>query len=359
MTGTNVASAAVNGGGVLSWDSGTTNSVGTLSSNGTLEPTGTTTGTLDTRSLTLNGHDALDVNLAGTGACSVINVTGTATLAGTLQITSLESISPGTAFTILSSTGTITGTFAGLDDGATVTDGAGENFTINYTSNSVVLTRWVSPTITTSPTSQLVNMGQSATFRAAASSTPAPTVQWQVSTGGGSFTNISGANSTTYTFLVPSTAQSGNEYQAVFTNAVGSITTSAATLTVDSITTQPDNQTVTPTENATFTAATSNTGDAVQWLVSTHGGGSFRSLNDGGIYSGSATTTLTITGATTALNGYEYEAVFSNSNPGALTTKRRHADGVRSVHRAEHQHRQRRQRDGQRHRRQRRLDRRW
>jgi hypothetical protein len=69
-------------------------------------------------------------------------------------------------------------------------------------------------------------------FAAAASGTPTPTVQWQVSTDGGvTFTNIPGATSTTLT-VMPTASQSGSQYRAVFTNPCGTATTTAATLTV-------------------------------------------------------------------------------------------------------------------------------
>ena len=69
------------------------------------------------------------------------------------------------------------------------------------------------------------------------------TVQWQVSTSSAAaFSPISGATSTTYSFT-PSSADNGNQYEAVFTNTVNSATTTAtttaATLTVDYVTTQP------------------------------------------------------------------------------------------------------------------------
>jgi hypothetical protein len=61
----------------------------------------------------------------------------------------------------------------------------------------------VPPTVVTHPVSQTVEAGGTATFTAAATGTPAPTVHWQVSTDGGStWTNISGATSTTYSFTV-------------------------------------------------------------------------------------------------------------------------------------------------------------
>ena len=78
--------------------------------------------------------------------------------------------------------------------------------------------------------------GASATFTAAASGSPAPTVQWQVSTNGGaSFGNDTadaGATTGTLTVAATTTARSGYEYRAVFTNSVGSVTSSPATLTV-------------------------------------------------------------------------------------------------------------------------------
>src|SRR5207248_2620483 len=93
--------------------------------------------------------------------------------------------------------------------------------------------RTPAPTITTQPTNQTVTAGQTATFTAAATGSPTPTVQWQVSTDGGvTFSNISGATSTTLSFTT-TLSQSGNKYRAVFTNSAGSATTTAATLTVN------------------------------------------------------------------------------------------------------------------------------
>lgn len=90
----------------------------------------------------------------------------------------------------------------------------------------------VAPAITTQPVSVSVSGGSSASFTAGASGSPAPTVQWQESTnGGGSWTNINGATGDTYS--IPSVAgDNGFEFRAVFTNAGGTATTNAATLTV-------------------------------------------------------------------------------------------------------------------------------
>lgn len=88
------------------------------------------------------------------------------------------------------------------------------------------------PVITTNPASQTVTSGAGVSFNAAASGTPAPTVQWQESSDGVNFTNISGATSTGYSFTATS-AQNGRRYRAVFTNPCGTATSSAATLTVN------------------------------------------------------------------------------------------------------------------------------
>jgi hypothetical protein len=70
----------------------------------------------------------------------------------------------------------------------------------------------------------------------------------------------------------------------------------------------------------TFTAAASGTPTpTVKWQVDA--GSGFADLGNGGAYSGVTTTTLTITGATAAMNGYKYRAVFTNGiAPDATTT---------------------------------------
>ncbi len=93
------------------------------------------------------------------------------------------------------------------------------------------------PYITTQPVNQTVNAGQTATFTAAATGSPTPTAQWQVSTDGGvTFSNLSGATSTTLSFTTVA-SQTGNKYRVVFTNTAGSVNSSAATLTVNATTT--------------------------------------------------------------------------------------------------------------------------
>jgi hypothetical protein len=166
--------------------------------------------------------------------------------------------------------------------------------------------------VSSNPHSQTVNAGQTATFTAAAGGNPTPTVQWQVSTNGGStFSNIAGATSTTLTVSATTASQNGNVYRAVFTNSVGTATTGNATLTVryaPVVNSGPSSQTVTAGQSVSFTAsAAGNPTPAVQWQVSTNGGSTWTNI------SGATGTTFTIASATAGQNGYEYRAVFTNS----------------------------------------------
>jgi Putative Ig domain/Immunoglobulin I-set domain len=78
------------------------------------------------------------------------------------------------------------------------------------------------------PTTALA--GSTLSFSAAATGFPAPTVQWQQSSNGGTYSNLAGATSTTLTFTADQ-AQSGTLFRAVFSNG-SSTTTAAALLTV-------------------------------------------------------------------------------------------------------------------------------
>src|SRR5208283_2448442 len=185
------------------------------------------------------------------------------------------------------------------------------------TTTAATLTVDSAPVVFANPSSEAVNAGNMASFSAGARGVPTPEVQWQVSTDGGvTFNNVSGATSATYSFTATS-AQNGNEFQAAFTNSLGTVTTTAATLTVDvapAITTNPSSQTVSAGGTASFTAAASGTpGPTMQWQVSTDGGTTFNNV------SGATSGTYSFT-ATAGQNGNEFQAVFTNSVGTATTT---------------------------------------
>jgi phosphatidylinositol-3-phosphatase len=88
------------------------------------------------------------------------------------------------------------------------------------------------PTITTSPQSQSAVTGETLTFTVGADITT-PSVQWQLSVNhGSSWINVPGATSATLTTGPLTPFEQGWEVRAVFTNYVGSATTSPATITV-------------------------------------------------------------------------------------------------------------------------------
>jgi len=169
------------------------------------------------------------------------------------------------------------------------------------------------PTVTTQPKSETVTAGSTASFSAAASGFFTPSVQWYVSTNGGSsFSAISGATSDTYSFTAQS-SENGYEYEAVFSDFFGSATSNAATLTVTAatstaptVTTEPQSESVAAGSTASFSAAASgNPTPTVQWQLSTNSGSSFSAI------SGATSDTYSFTAASSQ-NGYQYEAVFTN-----------------------------------------------
>ena len=96
--------------------------------------------------------------------------------------------------------------------------------------------------IVTNPLSRTLVAGQTATFTAAATGSPTPTVQWEMSPAGSStFTPLtaggkfSGVTTDKLTITGVTTALTGEQFEAVFTNGVAptpSLTTTPATLTV-------------------------------------------------------------------------------------------------------------------------------
>jgi len=119
--------------------------------------------------------------------------------------------------------------------------------------------RIASPTITSQPASVTVTTDSTATFKAAASGTPAPKVMWQVSVNQGrTWNRVVGATSANYS-LVATVSQGGNEFRAVFTNSAGSATTDRATLsvnaTVTTTTVPPPTTTVPPPAKTTMTTS--------------------------------------------------------------------------------------------------------
>ena len=138
------------------------------------------------------------------------------------------------------------------------------NTVSSVTSSAATLTVNVPPTISAQPASQTVNVGQAATFSVTATGTGTLTYQWKKNG-----TAISGATSASYTTPATAASDNGSSFTVAVTGAAGSVTSNAATLTVNappSIATQPASTTVNVGLTASFSVAAAGTAPLTyQW----------------------------------------------------------------------------------------------
>jgi len=209
-------------------------------------------------------------------------------------------------------------------------------------SNPGYLTVGTAATITTQPVAATAAVGGSASFTVAATGSPAPSVftWYRQPAGGTAFTVLaaddatySGVRTATLTITGATAAMSGDQFQVVVSNLVNpAATSSAAALTVGTvptITTQPVAATAAVGGSATFSVAASGnpTPSVFTWYRQPAGATAFTALSaDDATYTGVRSATLTITGATTAMTGDQFQVVVSNllnsgatSSPAALT----------------------------------------
>src|SRR5882724_5621591 len=215
--------------------------------NGSYQVTPTHTGyafTPGSQSTTVNGANVTGVNftanavpvaptittqpanqtvMAGQTATFAVVAVGTAPLSHQWQKNGAN-IAGATAasYTTLATTTADSGsTFA-----AVVTNTAG---TVTSTAATLTVnTAAVAPTITMQPVNQTVTAGQTASFTVVAGGTAPLSYQWQKNGA-----NIAGATAANYTTPATTTSDSGSTFDVVVTNAAGTVTSSAATLTVN------------------------------------------------------------------------------------------------------------------------------
>lgn len=166
------------------------------------------------------------------------------------------------------------------------------------------------PTISTQPASQTVTAGSSVTFSVVASGTATLSYQWRKAS-----VAISGATSSSYTISSAASSDAGS-YDVVVSNSAGSVTSSAAELTVTSssgtvapsITTQPSSQTVAVGGSTSFTVVASGSSTLTyQWA------------KDGTSISGATSSTYAISSAATSDAG-SYTVTVRNSAGSATSS---------------------------------------
>ena len=190
---------------------------------------------------------------------------------------------------------------------ATTSSDNGAQFTVTVnnsagtvTSNAATLTVNTPPSITAQPTSQTVTAGQTATFSVTASGTAPLSYQWRKNAAA-----ISGATSSSYTTPATTSSDTGAQFTVTISNSVGTVTSTAATLTVNtppSITTQPVSQTVTSGQTASFSVAAMGTAPLTyQWN------------KNGTAISGATAASYTTPAITSSDNGAQFTVTVSNS----------------------------------------------
>jgi hypothetical protein len=204
-------------------------------------------------------------------------------------------------------------------------------------SNAALLTVNAPPSISSQPVASVVCGVASSTFSVTAAGAGV-TYQWQSATScAGPWTNLanaapySGVTTATLTVNPTSVAMNGTAYRCVVSGTCApAVNSNCVTLTVNTpiaITSQPANSTLCAGLQTSFTVAATGTAPAYQWQESTNGGGSWTNITNGGVYSGATTATLTLTGVTAGMTGYQYRSVVNgatgcsaaNSTAGILT----------------------------------------
>jgi hypothetical protein len=194
---------------------------------------------------------------------------------------------------------------------------------MNYAMLTARRRRTPVPLITITSQPQSVTSGGEATFSVSAVASDGSPLQyqWQASTdSGATFSDVSGAVSSSLALSGLTVSESGNQYR-VLVSAAGAATvpSDSATYTftvVVSITQQPNDQ-LASGGAATFTAAAAtNDGSSVsyQWQVSTNGGASYSNVP------AATSASLALTGLTSSANGRRYRVVASAAGASSATS---------------------------------------
>jgi hypothetical protein len=163
---------------------------------------------------------------------------------------------------------------------------------------------------------QTVCSGVDATFAVSVTNSGSASLsyQWKRSTDGGStFSNISGANGTSYIVSAPGASSDNYRYEVIVTSgSCTSYISTVGTLRVNAVTAATvANETVCSGVNATFTVIPTNTGPAslsYQWQLSTDGGVTFYNIN------GANGTSYLISTPGSSLDNNQYDVIVNSGS---------------------------------------------
>ncbi len=203
----------------------------------------------------------------------------------------------------------------------------------SVTSLALTLTVHERPEILADPVSVTECENNPVSFTVDPGLTTGASFQWEMSTDGGTTWNnvaggaYSGINAATLQINPIISSMNGNQYRVIVSGVCTPSQTSApAVLTVDErpeILTQPVSQVICENDNVSFfidEGVTTNPG--FLWEVSTDNGISWTALGDTGVYSGTATHTLQITGSQSYLDQYRYRVTVSGAcTPNVTSTQ--------------------------------------
>jgi hypothetical protein len=263
--------------------------------------------------LTVGNAAAITGQPTSVTVCEGANASFTVTTSGTINSYQWQ-VNTGAGFT------DITGaTAATLNLPAVTVSMNGYQYQVNafsctatpITSTIATLTVNTLASISAQPASATLCAGANASFSVTAAGTGI-SYQWQyAATCAGAFTNIAGATSATLNLPAVTLANAG-AYQVVITGTCNTVTSSCATLVVNSpvtISAQPVNVDIClPLNTASFSVTAAGTGLTYNWQVSTDGGTVWNNVSPA-----NTTATLNLTGITASMNGYKYRVVLSGT----------------------------------------------
>lgn len=313
-------SVTASGSGTLSyqWKKGGANITGAMSASYTTPATTTSeSGTQFSVTVTDSTSSSVTSNPAS------LTVTAAAVAPSITTQPASKTVSAGQAATFsVSATGTAPLTYQWKKNGANVGTNASSyttpatsasdnnaKFTVTVTnsvssatSNAATLTVNVPPAITTQPANQNVNVGQTAKFSVVAAGSGTLSYQWKKNGA-----NV-GTNASSYTTPATTSSDNNAQFTVTVTDSVSSVTSNAATLSVNtpstapSISAQPANQTVIAGQTATFTVSATGTAPLTyQWNLG------------GSPISGATSPSYTTPATTTANSGSKFTVTVLNS----------------------------------------------